>query len=80
MDDNTAVKTKPKTASELIIELLTANPESWFAVHELNITDVSECAASARLRELARDGRVIGKTRKGKSFKEWSILISPTDG
>ncbi len=60
------------TARDLILAELRRR-EKPLAVHELCVTGVSECSASARLREMAEDGLVIGKKREGKSFKEWSL-------
>jgi hypothetical protein len=46
----------------------------WLAVHELGLLTVSQCAASARLREMARAGEVTSRTRFGKKFSEWTLL------
>ncbi len=74
------IKTNP-TAKALIREalgrvLLMGSP--WIAVHELNLPGVSQCAASARLREMARANppEVLGRPRLGTKVKEWSLLIS----
>jgi len=52
------------------------------AVHELGIPWVSDTAASARLRELAREGLVVGARAQGKPYKVWTIspdsLSTPT--
>ena len=53
------------------------------AVHEILIPDVSQCAASARLREMARDGLVKGSVCPGKSYKIWTaapVLSTQSDG
>jgi len=71
------LKEEKATAKDLIrnalsLAILTGFP--WKAVHELRIVGVSECAASARLREMARTGEVAGRYREGKTFKEWMLL------
>ncbi len=60
------------TASERILARLES---SLFplAVHELALTGISENAAATRLSELARAGRVVGRFRRGRAFKEWAI-------
>ena len=60
------------TAAESILKRLSES-SAPLAVHELNIWKCSDTAASARLRELAREGKVIGHIRKGTSYKEWSL-------
>lgn len=71
-------KTRPMTTSERILNFLAddqaENPTSWVAVHEITLMGASDCAISARLRELARDGRVESRMREGKRFKEWRYI------
>jgi hypothetical protein len=49
------------------------------AIHELHLEGVSECSASARLREMARANppEVIGRVREGTKFKEWKLAVRP---
>lgn len=61
-----------KPTKQVILETL-AMSDRPLALHELNITGISECSASARLREMARIGQVIGQRREGKSYKEWTV-------
>ena len=61
-----------KTASERIVDALIIHG-SWLAVHEIGLIGISDCAASARLRELARTGAVVSRYREGTRFKEWAI-------
>lgn len=43
------------------------------ALHELNIEGVSQAAASARLRELAREGVAISVKVPGKRYTAWAL-------
>lgn len=61
------------TAKEKILQRL-RDFGGFLAVHELKLGDVSDNAAATRLSELARDGKVIGRTRQGKAYKEWSAV------
>lgn len=60
------------TAKQLILERLKEAGKA-LAVHELDIIGVSDNAAATRLSEAAADGLVIGITRRGCRYKEWSI-------
>lgn len=62
------------TAKREIIRVL-AIAEKPLAVHEMDIPIYSENNLATRLSELAREGVVIGKTRAGKAFKEWSLIF-----
>lgn len=59
-------------AKELIYRRLRRS-EHPLAVHELDITGVSQCSASARLREMARDGIVLSVPAPGKAYKLWTV-------
>ena len=68
------------TCSDLIMQVLAArNIGVFLAIHEIaaNIRGLgychSETAISARLRELCREGKVEGCSKKGKSFKLWGL-------
>lgn len=61
------------TAKQEIIRRLVESPTS-LAVHEFNIFGHSETAISARLREMAKDGNVVGRVRPGTALKEWSLV------
>lgn len=43
------------------------------AIHEMVLPGVSQTAASARLRELAKVGIVVGERVDGRAYKAWSI-------
>lgn len=62
---------KRTAAKEIVATLERATKP--LACHEFAIPDYSQTNISARLRELARAGIVVGKRREGKAFKEWSI-------
>jgi DNA-binding HxlR family transcriptional regulator len=64
------------TAPQLILKSLSTAYPRPLAIHELGIMGHSECALSARLRELRRDGFVEGLPRPGKAFKEWTLTAS----
>ena len=59
----------------LLMSLPHESSRDWLGVHEINIGWHSQTAISARLRELAREGKVIGRVRKGKAVKEWARII-----
>ena len=59
------------TAAERILQRL--SEQSDLALFEFKIMGCSESAISARLRESAREGKVIGHYRKGENFKRWSL-------
>ena len=63
---------KDQIRHQLELSILCGYP--FRAVHELHLDGVSQCAASARLREMARDGEVVGRFRIGKPFKEFALL------
>ena len=78
---------KIPTCSSLILEVLEKrNLGVFLAVHEIaaNIRGLgychSETAISARLRELARDGKVTSLPAEGKSFKIWGLYPKGTEG
>ncbi len=60
------------TVPQLILNRLAES--SNLALHEFNIFGSNQAAISARLRELARQGIVVGKVRKGTNYKEWSLV------
>lgn len=49
-------------------------------VHGLGLVGVSETAASARLREMAREGIVAGFTKPGARYKLWLLKPSVPQG
>ena len=60
------------SAKDKILDRL-SNAINPLALFELNIMGVSENAAATRLSEMAREGKVVGRMRKGTPYKEWSI-------
>ena len=42
-------------------------------IHDLNITGVSQTSASARLRELHREGLVVKYPVKGRKYDAWAL-------
>lgn len=64
------------TAKEKILRCLESSVRP-LAVHELDIQGVSECSASARLREMKRDGIVLSIPVPGKKYTAW--LLSAKD-
>ncbi len=60
------------TSKDLILQQLKES-RTPLAVHELHIEGYSENNLATRLSELAREGKVIGRFRKGENFKEWSL-------
>jgi hypothetical protein len=60
------------TAKESILEVLSKTTDK-LAIHEFPFVGYNQAAISARLRELAREGKVVGTPRPGKAFKEWSL-------
>lgn len=62
---------KPTAKAAILARLREAGRP--LACHELHIPCVSENAAATRLSEMARAGLVVGRTRPGKAFKEWTI-------
>jgi len=64
------------TARQLLAKRLheAARP---LAIHELSIPTVSQTAASARLREMKRDGIVISVPVPGKKYTAWAL--TPAD-
>lgn len=61
------------TSKELILKRLQESSQP-LAVHEFYIMGLNENNIATRLSELAKEGIVQGNFRKGKSFKEWSLL------
>lgn len=61
-------------AKEDIIVCLSLSSKP-LAVHEPPVSLCSDTAISARLREMARDGYVIGVKRPGKAYKQWSLAF-----
>lgn len=59
-------------AREKIIARLRLSPEP-LAIHDLNLDGVSQTSASARLRELARDGIVQSVRVPGKRYTAWTL-------
>ena len=47
--------------------------ERPLAVHEIQIEGVSQTSASARLREMRRDGIVVKTKAEGKAYDLWSL-------
>lgn len=47
------------------------------ALHELELVGVNQAAASARLREMKRDGVVVSVPVPGKKFTAW--MLTPAD-
>ena len=72
MTTSTTKTAKEQIRHELELAILCGLP--FRAVHELRLDGVSQCAASARLREMARAGEVTSRTRLGKKFSEWALL------
>ncbi len=60
------------TARELILERL-AHTEIPLALHQLKLGTVSESAASARLREMKREGLVVSVPIPGRKYTAWSL-------
>lgn len=60
------------TAKEKILERL-AHTEIPLALHQLKIGMVSESAASARLREMKREGLVVSVPIPGRKFTAWKL-------
>lgn len=60
------------TARDLILRRL-AEASRPVALHELNIQGVSQSAASARLREMARENLVVSFPVPGKKFTAWLL-------
>ena len=64
------------TAKEKIIARLSSSP--WpVPLHNLDLPDVSECSASARLREMQREGLVVSLPVPGKKYTAW--ILAPKD-
>lgn len=61
------------TAKAKILARLASSP--WpTPLHKLDIPGVSECSASARLREMAKEGLVRSVSVPGKRFTSWEIV------
>jgi len=60
------------TARDLIVKRLFEAGEP-LALHSLHIEGVSETAASARLREMKREGLVVSIPVPGKKFTAWTL-------
>ena len=65
---------KKKTIPERILDYLAqqTSPKTLYEI-PYSATGASECTVSARLRELARVGKVTGEKRQGTNYKEWRI-------
>lgn len=61
-----------KTAREKILNRL-ALADNPLPLHELNIQGVSQAAASARLREMKREGLVLSVPVEGKRYTAWIL-------
>ena len=59
----------------LLMTLPHQSSGEWLAVHEIEVRGYSENSLATRLSELAKDGKVKGRTRQGKAFKEWCRVI-----
>jgi len=59
------------TAKTEIIARLSSG--EFLAVHEMNISRYSENNIATRCSELAKDGVIFGRYRKGARFKEWGL-------
>lgn len=64
------------TARSKIVARLYASPEP-LPLHRLEIPGVSQTAASARLRELKRDGIVVSVPVPGAKYTAW--MLTPAD-
>lgn len=64
---------KAKNCKDFIMERL-MSAQSPLAVHEFKIFTYSENNIATRLSELAKEGKIAGKYRKGQSFKEWYLI------
>ncbi len=60
------------TTRQAVVKVLYESPRP-LAVHEFGLMGVSQTAISARLRELARDGIVIGAKHPERAYKVWSL-------
>jgi len=60
-------------SKELILERLDYPPH-YLANHELNIIGYSQNNTATRLPELAKEGKVISRYRKGTHYKEWAKI------
>ncbi|GAG08177.1 unnamed protein product [marine sediment metagenome] len=63
------------TCKDLILKKLEL-VHRYLAVHEFDLTGYSENNLASRLPELAKAGKVIGRYRKGQSYKEWGLIGS----
>ena len=60
-------------AKDKILARLASSP--WpTPLHKLDIPGVSECSASARLREMQREGIVYSVPVPGKKFTAWALV------
>lgn len=62
-----------KTAKEKILDFL-AMADGPVPIHELRIEGVSQTSASARLREMAREGLVESVPVEGKRYTAWKAV------
>lgn len=60
------------TTSEAVVRVLSETDEA-LAVHEFGLMGVAQTAISARLRELAREGIVVGAKHPTKAYKVWRL-------
>lgn len=63
------------TAKQAILERLHQSDKP-LALFQFNIPGVLQTALSARLRDLRREGAVVGRIRPGTPYKEWSLVPS----
>ena len=59
-------------AADRIIQVL-HEASRPLAIHEMVLPGVSQTAASARLRELAKVGIVVGERVPNKAYKAWTV-------
>ena len=64
------------TARQALVKALYESPRP-LALHEIPVVGINQAAASARLRELRRDGLVISVKVPGKKFTAW--MLAPAD-
>ena len=74
------------TTKEKIVNILSEFPSEYLAVHEIPgryfskygcYILSSENAIASRIDELQQEGKVRGRYRAKKRFKEWVIVINP---
>ena len=60
------------TAKDMIEQRI-KNSGQWLAVHEFGIHGYSENCLASRCPEMVKEGRLVGRYREGKGFKEWGL-------